>query len=88
MPKTKTMTLRVDERMKERLASVAASQRRSASFIAHEAIEDYLRVQEAQMAGIRQAIEAADTGETIAGDEVRAWVESWGGPGERSKPKA
>ena len=82
-----TLTIRVDQEMKDRLERIAKSQRRSKAFVAVSAIEDYLAVQEAQIRGIEEAIASADRGELIAHESVREWVESWGSDKERAMPK-
>ena len=77
MGKSATLTIRVDQDMKDRLEAAAKQQKRSKSFLAGEAIEEYLAVQEWQERRIREAIEAADRGELIPHEEVMAWISSW-----------
>ena len=81
-----TLTVRIDTAVKKRLEKLARSTGRSRSFLAAEAIEEYLGVNEWQVAGIRQAIGSADRGELIAHDQVKAWVSSWDSQNELSKP--
>lgn len=87
MGESTTLTIRVDQEMKDRLERIAKSQRRSKAFVAINAIEDYLAVQEAQIRGIEEAIASADRGELVAQESVRDWVESWGSDNERAIPK-
>ena len=77
MARTTTLTIRVEPSVKKRLERVAKSQRRSKAFVAVDAIEDYLAVQEAQIRGIEEAIAAADRGELIPHERVKEWIESW-----------
>jgi predicted transcriptional regulator len=86
MPST-TFTVRVDAAAKKRLERLAKSTGRSRSFLAAEAINEYLDVNEWQVAGIKRAIASLDRGEAIPHDRVRDWVESWGGASERPAPK-
>jgi RHH-type transcriptional regulator, rel operon repressor / antitoxin RelB len=72
-----TFTVRVDAGAKKRLEKLAKNTGRSRSFLAAEAINEYLDVNEWQVAGIKRAIEAADRGDLIPHDQVKAWVESW-----------
>lgn len=88
MGDTTTLTIRVDRSMKERLERAARQQRRSKAFVAVEAIEEYLSVQEWQEGRIREALAAADRGEGVAHERVREWVESWGADDELPTPKA
>jgi RHH-type transcriptional regulator, rel operon repressor / antitoxin RelB len=86
MPST-TFTLRVDSSTKKRLEKLAKSTGRSRSFLAAEALDAYLDVNEWQVAGIRNAMVSLDRGEGIAHQAVEAWVKSWGGKRERSVPR-
>jgi predicted transcriptional regulator len=64
-----TFTVRVDAAVKKRLEKLAKNTGRSRSFLAAEAIEEYLDVNEWQVAGIKRAIESADRGDLIAPDQ-------------------
>jgi predicted transcriptional regulator len=73
-----TFTVRVDSNAKKRLEKLAKSTGRSRSFLAAEAINEYLDVNEWQVAGIKRALEEADRGELIPQDQVRVRADSWG----------
>ena len=81
-----TFTVRVDTNVKKRLEKLAKSTGRSRSFLAAEAINEYLGVNEWQVAGIKRALESADRGELIAHDDVKAWANSWDRGDELPKP--
>jgi RHH-type transcriptional regulator, rel operon repressor / antitoxin RelB len=72
-----TFTVRVDTAVKKRLERLAKSTGRSRSFLVAEAINEYLDVNECQVAGIRRAIASLDRGEGIAHSAVKDWVVSW-----------
>jgi RHH-type transcriptional regulator, rel operon repressor / antitoxin RelB len=76
MPDSTTLTVRLDRSVKKRLEAAAARVRRSKSFLAAEAIEEYLAVQEWQIVAIREGLEAADRGELVPHDQVKAWAKS------------
>ena len=78
-----TFTIRVDTAAKKRLERLAKSTGRSRSFLAAEAINQYLDVNEWQVAGIRQAIASFDRGASVRHERVKDWVTSWGGGRER-----
>jgi RHH-type rel operon transcriptional repressor/antitoxin RelB len=78
MADSTTLTVRLDRGVKKRLEEIAARVRRSKSFLAAEAIEEFVAVQEWQMAGIQEAIAAADRGELVPHEQVRAWATSLG----------
>jgi predicted transcriptional regulator len=81
-----TFTVRVQATAKKRLEKLAKHTGRSRSFLAAEAINDYLAINEWQVAGIKQAATALDRGAGVAHREVREWVESWGSKRELPPP--
>jgi RHH-type rel operon transcriptional repressor/antitoxin RelB len=82
-----TFTVRVDSAIKKRLEKLAKSTGRSRSFLAAEAIGEYVDVNEWQVAGIKRAMESMDRGEGIPHKQVEEWVRSWGRGKEKSAPK-
>ena len=85
--KSTTFTVRVDTGVKKRLERLAKSTGRSRSFLAAEAIDAYLEINEWQVAGIKHAIASLDRGEGVPHDQVKDWVASWGGANEKPAPK-
>ncbi len=84
--KSTTFTVRVDTGAKKRLERLAKSTGRSRSFLAAEAINQYLEFNEWQVAGIKRAIASLDRGDGIAHDQVKDWVASWGSANEKPAP--
>jgi len=82
-----TFTVRVDAGVKKRLERLAKSTGRSRSFLAAEAINEYLEVNEWQVAGIRRAIASLGHGEGVPQNLVKDWVASWGSANEKPVPK-
>ena len=82
-----TFTVRVDQRAKKRLEKLAENTGRSRSYLAAEAINEYLDVNEWQVAGIKRAIASLERGEGVAHQQVREWISSWGSESERPIPK-
>jgi predicted transcriptional regulator len=82
-----TFTVRVDTAVKKRLDRLAKSTGRSRSFLAAEAISEYLAVNEWQVAGIKRAIASLDRAKGVPHEKVKDWVASWGSSRERSRPK-
>lgn len=80
-------TLNVEPIIKRRLDKLARLAGRSSSTIAADAISEYLDLNEAQIAGIKQAIELLDRGEFVPHERVREWVLSWGTANELPKPR-
>src|SRR6476620_5939347 len=81
-----TFTVRVETDVKKRLEKLAKSTGRSRSFLAAEALDEYLDVNEWQVAGVRKAMGSLDHGESIPHEQVKAWVNSWRGKRERPAP--
>ena len=71
-------TVRVDTTAKKRLERLAKSTGRSRSYLAAEAINEYLDINEWQVAGVKQAIASLDDGRGVPHDQVKDWVASWG----------
>jgi RHH-type rel operon transcriptional repressor/antitoxin RelB len=86
MPST-TFTVRVEPDVKKRLERLAKSTGRSRSFLAAEALSEYLDVNEWQVAGVRRAMASLDRGDGVPHQEVKDWVNSWGRKRERTAPK-
>ncbi|HEX9468821.1 MAG TPA: CopG family ribbon-helix-helix protein [Bradyrhizobium sp.] len=82
-----TFTVRVDATAKKRLERLAKNTGRSRSFLAGEAIKEYLDVNEWQVAGIKQAIASLDRGERVPHQQVKDWITSWGSDREQPVPK-
>lgn len=82
-----TFTVRVHAGAKKRLERLAKNTGRSRSFLAAEAINEYLDVNEWQVTGIKQAIVSLDRGEGIPHKQVKDWITSWGSGRERPIPK-
>ena len=82
-----TFTVRVDVAAKKRLERLAKNTGRSRSFLAAEAINDYLDLNEWQVTGIKRAIASLDRGEAIPHEQVKDWIMSWGSKKERPIPK-
>ena len=82
-----TVSVRIDSASKKRLEKLAKSTGRSRSFLAAEAINEYLDLNEWQVAGIQKALSSLDAGEGVAHERVQEWVSSWGSKKERPAPK-
>lgn len=72
-----TVTLRLEDDVKNKLEKLAESTRRSRSFLAAEAIKAYVESNEWQIAETHQAIQEADAGEFASEAEVSAILAKW-----------
>ena len=75
-----TMTLRLEDDIKIRLDALAGATQRSKSFLAAEAIRDYVELNEWQINDIRQALVEADAGDFASDAEVAALAAKWSAP--------
>jgi predicted transcriptional regulator len=82
-----TFTVRIDSAVKKRLEKLAKSTGRSRSFLAAEAIAEYVDVNEWQVAGIKAAMQSVDRDGDIPHEQVKQWVRSWGSRKERPMPQ-
>jgi predicted transcriptional regulator len=84
---TATFTVRVDTATKKRLEKLAKSTGRTRSFLAAEAISEYLDVNEWQVAGVKRAIASIESGKGVSHDQVKDWVASWDSDSEQTPPR-
>ena len=82
-----TVSVRINLTAKKRLEKLAKSTGRSRSFLAAEAINGYLDLNEWQVTGIQKAVSSLDRGEGVPHERVREWVDSWNGKKERPSPR-
>lgn len=78
MKKQTLVSVRLSEPVAERLENLAQATNRSKSFLAAQAIEEFLALQEWQVAAIKEGIDAADLGELVSHDEALAELSRWG----------
>jgi RHH-type transcriptional regulator, rel operon repressor / antitoxin RelB len=83
-----TFSVRIERSTKKRLEKLAKSTGRSRAFLAAEAINEYLLVQDWQVARIKQAIKSLDTGRSVPHEKVIRWIKSWETKKEHPMPRA
>ena len=83
-----TMTIRLDEEVRDRLDLLAGATQRSKSYLAAEAIRDYLETNAWQIAEIRAAIQEADQGDFATDADVEALASKWREGKGKSGPAA
>jgi RHH-type transcriptional regulator, rel operon repressor / antitoxin RelB len=72
-----TMTVRVEDEIKDRLDRLAESTQRTKSFLAAEAIREYVENNEWQIAEIQAALAEADAGDFANDKDVVALAKRW-----------
>ncbi len=72
-----TMTLRLEDDVKDRLDKLAYATHRSKSYLAAEAIREYVVTNEWQIGEIQAALAEADAGDFASDEEVAALASKW-----------
>ncbi len=78
MADTTLITVRVPKDVAKRLRALAQATDRSKSYVAAQAIEEFLTLQEWQVKAIRQGIAEANAGKLIPHDEAVKRLRRWG----------
>jgi predicted transcriptional regulator len=84
---TATLSIRIDPETRKKLDSLALRSRRSKSFLAAEAIAQYVAAEEWQLGEIQAGIEDIESGRQVSHEKVANWLKTWGKPGETSPPR-
>ena len=71
------LTLRLEPGLKKQLDKLAKATQRSRSFLAAEAIREYISLNEWQIEEIRKAIGEADRGEFATDKQVQQVMRKW-----------
>jgi len=77
-----TMTIRLDSELKSRLDKLSIATRRSKSFLAAEAVREFIELNEWQIDETKAAIKEADNGDFASEQEVQAVFNKWGVNGD------
>jgi predicted transcriptional regulator len=72
-----TMTIRIEDDVKDRLDRLAESTQRSKSFLAAEAIREFVENNEWQIGEIRAAVKEANSGDFASERDVAALAKKW-----------
>ena len=75
---TTTMTIRLEPELKSRLDKLSAATHRSKSFLAAEAVREFVEINEWQIEEIRSAVKEADAEDFSSEQEIRAVFNKWG----------
>ena len=84
-----TITIRVDDKTKERVDKIAKATDRTISYFVSRALEQVLDEEEWQIGEIKRRVESADRGgaKFIPHEDIEAWLKSWGAKKEKKPPK-
>lgn len=91
MPASSTTSLKLDAQLKERVSRLAQSRRRSAHWIMHEAVEEYVTREEQKEQFRRDALDAWNhyqtTGLHLTAEEADTWLEKLESGGDAKAPE-
>ncbi len=82
MSQSTTMTIRLEAEMKSRLDKLSAATHRSKSFLAAEAVREFIETNEWQIEEVEKAVKEADAGDFASNQEVLAVFNKWGVNGD------
>jgi predicted transcriptional regulator len=74
MPESAVLTLRLDPKLKNQLDRLSKSMNRSRSFVAAQAIQEYVSVNEWQINEIKKGLAEADAGDFVSEKEMRQTI--------------
>ena len=83
-------SVRLTDELQDQLEETAARLRRSKGWIISEALNEYIAKEERALNRIersRKALDQIEAGQVIDGDDVMAWIASWGTDKESSPPQ-
>ena len=72
-----TLSVRVEPEVKARLDALADATQRSRSFLAAEAIREYVEINEWQLQEIQNVVAEADVGDFASDDELASLARKW-----------
>ena len=74
MSESSVLTLRLDAKLKNKLDRLSKSMNRSRSFVAAQAIQEYVSVNEWQINEIKKGIAEADAGDFVSEKEMQQTI--------------
>ena len=78
MTQSTTMTIRLEAELKTRLDKLSLATHRSRSFLAAEAVREFIELNEWQIGEVEKAIKEADAGDFATDQEARKIFNKWG----------
>ncbi len=74
MPESSVLTLRLEAKLKNQLDRLSKSMNRSRSFVAAQAIQEYVSVNEWQINEIKKGLAEADAGDFATDEEMQQTI--------------
>lgn len=86
MSTSTTLTVRIPVKVRKKLEKLAAATARSKSWLAANAIQEYVEAEEWQVQAVRRGLADARAGRVVPHEKVEAWLNSWGTDHELPPP--
>lgn len=87
---TRPIAIKIDNDTRERIKRLAEARHRTSHWMMREAIRQYVEREEKREVFRKDALNAwqeyRETGLHVTGDEVMAWLETWGEENETAAP--
>lgn len=87
---SRPVAIKIDNDTRERIKRLAEARHRTSHWMMREAIRQYVEREEKREAFRKDALDALqeyrETGLHVTGDEVMAWLETWGEENETAAP--
>ena len=77
MAESSVLTLRLDAKLKNQLDRLSKAMNRSRSFVAAQAIQEFVSVNEWQINEIKKGLAEADAGDFATEEEVQQVMKKW-----------
>jgi predicted transcriptional regulator len=77
MPESAVLTLRLDPKLKKQLDRLSRAMSRSRSFVAAEAIREYVALNDWQVEEIKKGVAEAERGEFASDKDVERTLKKW-----------
>ncbi len=85
--KAEILTFEIDSDVNSQIAAFSKLSKRSPSAIINEAVASYVRDQTRYLEEIDAAVSSAGSGHGHSGDQIFAWMHSWGTSEELPSPE-
>ena len=83
-------SVRMPDDLLQQLDATATRLRRSKGWIINDAVREYLEREDLRQRRdeeTREALAELDAGQVVDGEDVLAWIDSWGSKNEREPPR-
>lgn len=85
--KSDTFSVRLPDGLRKEVDNIARLTKRSRSYVINEAVAAYVRDKADYLAELDEAVRSAESGVGHSGEQIFAWLRSWGTEGEMAPPE-